>query len=154
MHGFYLSGSIKSMDKEQKMYEIGYLLSPLVPEEKLDEEISALRKLIEDRQGFIMNEGQLKSQKLAYPINKFKTAYFGWMKFLVNPEDVSEVKSSFKKNAQIIRFLITQIMAEKARPIITKKIVKKKKVAVPKPKTEIKIEEIDKKIEELLASSH
>lgn len=142
------------MDKEQKMYEIGYLLSPLVPEEKLDEEISALRKLIEDKQGFIMNEGRLKSQKLAYPINKFETAYFGWMKFIINPEDVSKVKSSFKNppigGDKIIRFLITQIMAEKARPIITKKIIKKKKVAVPKPKTEIKPEEIDKKIEELL----
>jgi small subunit ribosomal protein S6 len=147
--------------QEQKMYEIGYLLSPLVPEEKLDEEISALRKLIEDRKGFIMNEGRLKSRKLAYPINKFETAYFGWMKFLVNPEDVSKVKSSFKNppSAQggggdkIIRFLITQIIAEKTAPIITKKIVKKKKVAVPKPKPEIKIEEIDKKIEELIGSS-
>lgn len=153
MHGFYLSGSIKSMDREQKMYEIGYLLSPLIPEEKLDEEVSVLRKLIEDRQGLIINEGRPKMRKLAYPINKTESAYFGWVKFTASPEILKEIENPLKKNNKIIRFLIIKAVKETTVSMPARKIVKKKKPAGPKEKIEIKPEEIDKKLEELLSSS-
>ncbi|MCX6731415.1 MAG: 30S ribosomal protein S6 [Candidatus Parcubacteria bacterium] len=136
------------METEQKMYEIGYLLSPLIPEEKLDEEIGSLRKLIEDKKGFILNEGRPKMQKLAYPIKKLETAYFGWIKFTADPSSLPEIKSP-----QIIRFLITEVI--KTPP--AKKIIKKKKTlpagVISGIKEGIKFEEIDKKLEELLGKS-
>ncbi len=143
------------MEKETKMYEIGYLLSPLIFEEKLDEEISALRKLIEDRKGFIMNESRAKSQSLAYPVKGFNSAYFGWIKFAASPEVLPEIKISFDNppigGDKIIRFLIIKTIKETAVPRLTKKIVKKKIfLERPKEKLGIKPEEIDKKIEELI----
>jgi len=132
------------METEQKMYEIGYLLSPLIPEEKLDEEIFVLRKSIEDKQGLIISEGRPKMQRLAYPINKLETAYFGWIKFMAEPSSLPEIK-----NPQIIRFLITEII--KSSP--AKKIIKKKKAIIPGIKEGVKFEEIDKKLEELLGKS-
>lgn len=139
------------MEKETKMYEIGYLLSPLISEENLDEEISALRKLIEDKQGFIMNENRARSQNLAYPVKGFNSAYFGWIKFAVSPEVLPEIKISGDK---IIRFLIIKTIKETAVPRLIKKIVKKKiSFERPKEKLGIKPEEIDKKIEELLGKS-
>lgn len=153
-----LSARIEFMEKDPIMYEIGYLLSPLIPEEKLDEEISDLRKLIEGGQGLIINESRAKIQKLSYPIKKhgspaggYTTAYFGWIKFFGSPESLAEIKNSLGKNDKIIRFLITKTTKESLAPKMTKKIIKKRTVAPKeKKKTEIKIEEIDKKIEELI----
>ncbi len=143
------------MEKETKMYEIGYLLSPLISEEKLDEEISALRKLIEDRKGFIMNESRARTQSLAYPVKGFNSAYFGWIKFAASPEVLPEIKISFDNppigGDKIIRFLIIKTIKETAVPRLTRKIVKKKiSFEKPKEKLGIKPEEIDKKIEELI----
>jgi len=139
------------------MYEIGYLLNPLIPEKKLDEEVSLLRKLVEDKKGLIINEVRSRMRRLAYPIKKIENAYFGWIKFTADPENLKEIEISLK-NSQIggnklIRFLTVKTVKETvvSRPI--RKIIKKKKLAELKEKIEIKPEEIDKKLEELLASS-
>jgi len=138
------------MENEQRIYEIGYLLSPLIPEEKLDEEIGSLRKLIEDKKGFILNEGRPKMQRLAYPIKKLESAYLGWIKFAAEPTILFEIKNSFKKLSSSIRFLIREIVKETLAPSSAKKIIKKKKTIIPGIKEEAKFEEIDKKLEELL----
>ena len=140
------------MENEQKVYEIGYLLSPLISEEKLDEEIGSLRKIIEDGGSFIMSEGQPKMQKLAYAVEKNENAYFGWIKFTAGPEILLEIKGSFEKlKEKIIRFLIIETVKETLAPAVSKKIFKKRKTVFPEGKEgEMKFEEIDKKLEELL----
>jgi len=152
------------MENETKTYEIGYLLSPFVPDEKLDEEISVLRGLIESQKCLIMGEERARIRKLAYTVQKkgsgkFDTAYFGWIKFVADPAAISGVKEGFDKEANVLRFLILDITKNES---IKKKAAKKpprpagfrKKAASGAEaaiKTEIKPEEIDKKIEELLA---
>ncbi len=157
------------MEKETKMYEIGYLLSPLIHEEKLDEEISVLRKLIEDRHGLIMNEDRAKMRKLAYNIQKpavgkFDSAHFGWMKFVASPEILPEIEISLGKTANIIRFLLIEAAKEEPIKKPARKIIrpvpldgqrlerKAASPAEPKIKTEVKPEEIDKRLEELLGN--
>lgn len=148
------------MDKNKKMYELGYLLSPIIPEDKLDEEISSLRKVIEDQKGLIMNEGRAKMRTLAYTIKKpragnYDNAYFGWIRFLVDVDSISEIKSSFNKNTNLIRFLIVELIKESAKKPSKKKLLKRK-IAQPveaAEKMEIKPEEIDKKIEELIGNN-
>ena len=146
-----------------KKYEIGYLLSPLIPEEKLDGDISALRKLIEDRQGLITNEERGKMRKLAYNIHKpalgkLDSAYFGWMKFVANPEVLLEIKNFLDKEPNLVRFLLIESAKEEIARKPARKITRpagnreEKTISKtqPKVKTEIKEEEIDKKLEELL----
>ena len=150
------------MDKEQKIYEIGYLLTPLVPEEKIDEEVAQLRGEIEKNHGLILTEGRPKSQRLAYPIKAlnsptkgFGTAYFGWIKFLVDAEALLKIKDGVDKNQNLLRFLLIH---HKAKEVAAKKPAKKRartriiKSAEPKVETEIKVEEIDKKLEELIGN--
>jgi len=146
------------MEKEQRIYEIGYLLSPLVSEEKLDEEVSFLRKVIEDRGGMIISEERPKSHKLAYPIKKFETAFFGWIKFNAETEKILEIKNSFEKpgagEQKILRFIITKAIKERIFQPLKPRILKRRKPAVVSEiKEEAKIEEIDKKLEELLRNS-
>lgn len=137
------------METEQRIYEIGYLLSPLIPEERLDEEISVLRKIIEDKKGFILSEARPRIQKLAYPIKNLETAYFGWIKFTADPSSLPEINPP-AGGEKIIRFLITEIVETPP----AKKIIKKKKIppagGISGIKEGVKFEEIDKKLEELL----
>lgn len=148
------------MEKDSKMYEIGYLLSPLIPEDKVNEEISILRNLIEKNRGLITGEETAKMRRLAYTLKKpnagsFESAYFGWLKFMAGAEDFLETKKEFEKNANIIRFMALETEQEKAmKKSIADKIAKKRKfVSKPVdagPKEEIKTEEVDKKLEEIL----
>ncbi len=153
------------MEKEQKMYEIGYLLSPLLAEEKLEEEVLGIRKAIEDKQGFVISEARPKNQKLSYsvkipgsPAGGFGTAFFGWIKFLVDPDGLTEINAFLKSPLvssanKLIRFLITGVKKETMSPK-PERAVRKRRVPAEglagKEKTEIKIEEVDKKLEELL----
>ncbi|MEW5907564.1 MAG: 30S ribosomal protein S6 [Patescibacteria group bacterium] len=143
------------MEKDPKIYEIGYLLNPLIPEEKIDDEILLLRHSVEQQQGLIINEQRAKMQKLAYTIKRpnksqFDSAHFGWIRFMSKPDIIGKIKNDFDKNNNIVRFLILEILKEEPARIITKKIVKRKPAIGEKPKIEIKAEEIDKKLEEIL----
>lgn len=145
------------MEKETKMYEIGYLLTPLIPEEKLDEEISAIRKAIEDRQCLITGEERAKTRRLSYTIKKppmgsFDAAYFGWIKFIAEPEVLREIDVALGKEPKLIRFLIIESVKEDLSPKTAGRAVKRKGISgvEPKIKTEVKPEEIDKKLDELL----
>ena len=145
-----------AMESDQKTYEIGYLLTPLLPEDKVTEEVSVLRKLVEDSSGLIMSEDQAKMQKLAYPIKQNNSAYFGRIKFYAKPGTVGKIKESFEKNDKTIRFIVTESGKERSQQS-PRKIRKITKPTLPAPTIEerkpIKLEEIDKKLEEMLKKS-
>ena len=48
------------MEKEPKMYEMLYFITPLIPEEKLEDEANTLRSIIEGQQGIISYENKPK----------------------------------------------------------------------------------------------
>jgi len=148
-------------EKEIKMYEIGYLLNPFIAEEKKDDEVVAIRSAIEGAKGLITDEGRPKMQKLAYEIKKprtgkFEDAYFGWIKFVSEPEIIIEIKKSLDKNTNIIRFLTIELDKQGSserksqKPRIKRNPHASFTAAEPSIKTEVKTEEIDKKLEELL----
>lgn len=160
MPKIHLSAKINLMVKDSKIYEIGYLLSPLIPEDRVNEEISVLRSLIEKNHGLITGEETAKMRRMAYTLKKpnvgsFDSAYFGWIKFMAGAEDFLEAKKEFEKNANIIRFISLESMQEKAvKKSTADKIAKKRRAAIKPvdtgPKEEIKTEEVDKKLEELI----
>jgi len=156
------------MEKEQVKYEIGYLMVPMVPEDKIDEEVAAARKLIEAQHGLIMSEGRPKMQKIAYPIGVkhvsptggFTSAYFGWFKFIADPGSLSDIEAAFKKDGKkFIRFLIIKSEKEEMARKAYNPAMRKKKETSPaaagksEEKLTIKPEEIDKKLEEMLEKS-
>lgn len=141
------------MEIEPKTYEINYLLVPLIPEEKLGEEVDALRKIIENNSGFIVGEEHAKMQRLAYKIKKFETAYFGWFKFSAKPEAISAIKNSFEKNEKVIRSLIIEAGKENLPQFSARRTSsagKPESAEQEEPKAEIKPEQIDEKLNEIL----
>lgn len=149
------------MERDNKTYEINYLMTPLIPEDKTAEETAVLRKIIEDNKGFVVGEDQPKMQKLSYPIKKFDKGYYGWFKFSAGAEFVDNIKNGFNKNENILRALITEAGKENVAQFAPRYglPVRQAGAGAAKPekassetaeKVEIKPEQIDQKLEEIL----
>jgi len=145
------------MGKDNKTYEINYLITPLIPEDKVMEEVAVFRKIIEDNKGLVLNEEQVKMQRLSYTIKKFDNAYFGWFKFSAGADVIDNIKNGFNKNEKVLRALIIEAGKDSATQFALRKgagITKAEGLISKKvEKVEIKPEQIDEKLEEILKKS-
>ncbi len=135
------------------MYELNLLFSPIL--EKIDGETAAkIREFILSLGGVIKKENISEKRKLAYPIKKRGVGYYITFEFQIEPEKIEDLKKLLNFNHDILRFLIidkSNVKEETARirPI-------KPKAVAPFGRTEeakgekVKIEELDKKLEEIL----
>jgi len=82
------------MQNDFKSYEIAFLI-------KDPEEESAITGLINRYKGNIFQKSSLKEMKLAYPIKKHLSAYFGYVQFELLPADVDKLSQSLKLNPAI-----------------------------------------------------
>ena len=99
------------MSVQPRLYELGYLLAPLIASESTSEEVARIKKILGDN---IQSEGLPTMQRLAYTISKhigsnrheFDDAYFGWIKFETTPEQLSSIKNELEKLEMIVRYLL------------------------------------------------
>lgn len=147
-----------------RVYEIGYLLVPTISEEDLPVIYGNLKELVASFGGEAIADEMPKMIPLAYAMlkvvanvrNKFKTAYFGWVKFTMDSDKVLELKKKLDLDPNVIRFLILKTVKENTiatkrfasrethrRPMIKKS--ENNETAVP-----INKEEIDKEIDALV----
>lgn len=99
--------------KEPRLYELGFLLVPLIPPEELEKEVQAVSDIVE-KHGTLRSARPAKSQKLAYPMehtyagkkNYFEKAYFGSLIFEADGAEVEPLTNALKRHTQIIRFLV------------------------------------------------
>lgn len=152
-------------DANSKVYELGYLLAPLIKEEDIGVSYGNLKELILSLGGEIIMEEIPKITNLAYSMrkvisnvrHKFSTAYFGWTKFTMDSEKVLELKKHLDLDPNFIRFLILKTVRENT--IAAKRFMRREayhprskskstenEIAVP-----INKEEIDKEIDALVA---
>jgi len=150
-------------DIEPKIYEVGFHIVPTIAEDDVSSASNVIRDIVESSQGVIISEGNPLLLQLAYPMdhiveNKksiFSSAYFGWIKFQIDPENIKMIKEGLEKDDNVFRFLITKTVREstleqkqvfqiKKEPVSTSPEKKKS------PKEEISEAEVDKAIEELV----
>lgn len=93
-------------DVQNTLYEIGYLVVPTIAQEQLPGVVQEINKVLETNQATINSEGAPVLQDLAYEINKFSKAYFGWVRFTSTPEKAPEIKNKIDSMDSILRFLL------------------------------------------------
>lgn len=155
--------------KDPKVYEIGYLLVPLVPEaDKASVIEKEITSLINKLGGIIISESAPEMRKLEYTIrkmlnnkySKFANAYFGAIKFELNPADINKVNDAAKKSDNILRYLLIESSRNNESKV--RKVDDVKKSAKVKEATKSVVEEsvaekivdskaIDEEIDGLLA---
>lgn len=152
-------------EKELKAYEIGFLLSPVVAEEVLNDTINEeLVSLIEEHGGKVQSRTAPEMKTLAYTVthsvgnerSKYKNAYFGALVFEMSPDQVASLSEALKTSEKVIRTLIT-IFEKEDKPAprsesASKKVEEKTAKEDEKATEPVSEEEIDKKIDDLLES--
>jgi small subunit ribosomal protein S6 len=122
-----------------RYYQLAYLLSPELKKEEIDKFQKDLTSFFE-KEGILDKVEEPLKRTLFYPIKKKSEAFLGAIYFYLEPEKVKELEKKLKKEEKILRYLI---VSEKA----PKKIKVEKKVKKPE---KVELEEIEKKIEEIL----
>lgn len=153
---------------EARVYEVGYLLVPTIAEEEVGAQYTNLKDLVVSMGGEMISDEMPKMIPLAYTMlkvvsnvrSKYNNAYFGWVKFEMNPDKINELKAKLDLDPNMVRFLITKTVRENtvaskrfvykdgARPRKTP-MQKKDENEVVAP---INKEEVDKEIEAMVAA--
>ncbi|OHA18748.1 MAG: 30S ribosomal protein S6 [Candidatus Taylorbacteria bacterium RIFCSPHIGHO2_01_FULL_46_22b] len=145
---------------QTRVYEVAYLVSPHVAEDKIAEVVSHIKQALEQRGAFVISDEYPKFRPLAYTVvrqhegknEKYQTAYFGWVKFELGASTLADLKKTLEQENRLIRFLIVKVDREtklSVRPQFWRKETVHKET--PKPDAPKMTEaEIDKTIEELV----
>ena len=95
----------ENIETNSRIYEVGYLLVPTLSEENVPGVYSGLKDLVVGFGGEIISDEMPKMIPIAYSMlkvvqnvrNKFNTAYFGWIKFEISADKISEIKKKLEE---------------------------------------------------------
>lgn len=108
-------------DKNESVYEIGYLIASSIPEEKIPGEADAIKKIIVDSGASVISEEAPVHQQLSYTMRKkmisgvyekYDTAYFGWIKFEVGSDKIESIKNKIEVIPSVLRMLLISTVKE------------------------------------------
>ncbi|MEK7115718.1 MAG: 30S ribosomal protein S6 [Patescibacteria group bacterium] len=141
------------------VYEIGYLATPSIVQDKIHEVSEKINDLIKKAGGTVITDEAPKLRELAYPMEKivahkkeiFSSAYFGWVKFEIDREKINSLAKEVEREENIIRYLLISTVRENTiasrRPVARQGgEVRRKETKGPK----MSDEEIEKTIEQLI----
>ncbi|MBI4993436.1 30S ribosomal protein S6 [Candidatus Wolfebacteria bacterium] len=143
------------MEKDLKKYEIGFLAYS-------EEARNNIVELLKVNSAEIINDGGFSKIKLAYPVKKHTSAFFGYIQFSSLPSAVVNLKDSLKLNSQILRFMIIILnpkallakssgrFFEKSEAKEFKKELEGIEVKKIRPQSVLSNEDLEKKLEEIL----
>jgi len=133
-----------------KLYELNYLISSnLEDEEKIKIFQEKINSFIQKEQGVLNRIIKPIKKILSYPIKKNNQAYLSTLSFYLNPKNLAHLEKKLKAENNILRYII---LTKQPQKITKMKLEKFKKIIKPKPK-KVKLEEIEKKLEEILKES-
>lgn len=99
---------------EANLYEVAYILDPMIPEEKLQEHAAKITSAIEEKGGMIVLADNPKLRALAYQIEKavggkrakYKQGYFAWVKCMLTPKSAKALEGELKHVQEVVRSMI------------------------------------------------
>lgn len=111
---------IASKTDTSKIYELGYILVPSLPEEKIASEVETLKKLLTDNTADIVSDEDPILIDLAYSMvkvvsaqrQKYSRGYFGWVKFEGEPEALASIKKALDLSSTVLRYMIVKTVRE------------------------------------------
>ncbi|TSC95980.1 MAG: 30S ribosomal protein S6 [Parcubacteria group bacterium Athens0714_26] len=125
-----------------QLYEIAFIL--MDPSESV-----AIINLLSQYKATIVHKAEPVDIRLSYPIKKHSAAYFGYIQFKVNAEDIIKIKESLKLNQSILRFLIINLLSKKEQP--ERRIESKNSFRPENPvQTVLTNEALEERLEEIL----
>lgn len=150
----------KTAERDVKVYEIGYLILPSIPEEKVSGEIGAIKDILSKHKAEVIADESAVLRPLAYTMVKkigttnrrFDSAYFGWIKFEAAPVEVRLIEKEVKEVESILRFLLINTVRE--HTLLSSKLnleASDKNTSENAPKHPVSTEDMDKSIDKTVS---
>jgi len=155
------------MENDLKHYEFTFIIGGNISEDQHQGIFNKLKSFLEKHQAQnIVIASEIGRRKFAYPIDKLKHGfYFVWV-FDLLPNNLITIEKELKINKDVLRYLIVKKKLKTAKDIALEEKVKanrvekqleKEKEAVKaeeakpsKTKTKVSLDDLDKKLDELL----
>jgi len=137
--------------KGQK-YEFSFWFTSKISELEAETYFNELLEKLESFGAQIITTQLPHLKLLAYPIKKETSSYFGFIQFSLGAEDLENFKKNLQFEEKILRFIIVRIKKkEKAKtPSKGKRAVYQRAEIKEQKPEEISLEELDKKLSEIL----
>lgn len=90
-------------------YELVFIISPEVTDEKLDATINTVNQFISGQGGIISDIEQWGKRRLAYPIKHFEEGNYVLARFKLKPGHNRELETNLKISEDIIRHLLIKL---------------------------------------------
>jgi small subunit ribosomal protein S6 len=87
-------------------YEAMFIFHPELTEEKLDQSVKAVEKIIKSETKGRLETENLGKKTLAYPIKKVNEGYYINYDFEALPAAIDKIKEELKHSEDILRFMI------------------------------------------------
>ena len=127
------------------VYELGFLILPSIPEDKLADVVDSIRKVVTKEGGTEIDAEAPFKQPLSYSMSKtigasryvLSDAYLGWIKFEIEPAKAPVIKADVEKIGEILRFLLVKTPRETTFTFAkARAAVEEKKGLTPSPAEE------------------
>jgi len=149
------------MEQKNNNYELSFWFSSRLNEEEIEKKFDNLLKQLEKLGALIIFSQSPQLKQLAYSVKKERNAYFGYIQFEFSKDSLVHLKEDLKLNDDIIRFMILNVKPKEKQkvPSITfrKPAFKEQKNKTeeetkkePQKEKVISLEELDKKLNEIL----
>lgn len=141
------------MEKDQKKYEIAFILAPTIAEGDVLKHSEKIASIVTEGRGMLTHSQMPEKRKLAYPIKKERVGYFGWIKFTGTPDIINEIQKKLPFETSILRYLLVEDTIEMPQ---FRHIPRAPQIIPAEPKREeeaderLDLEALDKKLEEIL----
>ncbi len=140
-----------SEPENKKEYEMSYLLTPDISEDKIDSETIELKKIITENGGDIVQTNPLEKKRLAYPVKKQNQAYFGVIYFNADKDGLDKIKKTLAFYKKILRLLILNKIIKSHPTDDHPKSEKPSPIIAQQPaKTPASTQSFDQKLESIL----
>ena len=150
----------KAGELENRIYEVGYLIVPTVPEGDLPREVTTLKDDLDREKAVIISEEFPKHRPLTYTMQKrsgdgyekYINGYFGWMKFEATPKSALRIEQEFKKNRLILRHLLIKTVREHTLTAGRLRVERRERKSVPQsvqPSAPVSEADLEKAIQDI-----
>ncbi|PIP25128.1 MAG: hypothetical protein COX34_00360 [Candidatus Nealsonbacteria bacterium CG23_combo_of_CG06-09_8_20_14_all_36_12] len=132
-----------------RFYELTSLISSKLSEEEARKISEKINSFIQKEEGILDKEANPLKLKLALPIKKERQAYLLTLNFYLDLGKLENLEKKLKSTPEILRFLVQRKKLEIAKILPEKPLLKIKKPLKPREE-KVELEEIEKKLEEIL----
>lgn len=117
--------NVEMDEKEVQSYELAFHVLPTIAEGEVAEVFAKVKEIINKDGGEIVDEEAPERFELAYEVEKhlegknrkFRSAYFGWVRFKALPSNTVKINAEIEHNNQILRQLLIKLTrAEEENP--------------------------------------